>query len=662
MRRLHLRQWLLLLIRMLIVAFLVLAFARPTLRARRGGSGGGGNVEAVVLLDNSMSLNEELVNGTLVSELREKFFQLGGVFHQGDRVSVYQSTYPLVPLAEKKAFSPEMWSRLRQKIQPNYLKSDLPASLARAARLLKNSPFLQKELYILTDGQHWEGLTKEIGEVLKRNKPTDIKYFVLSIPHRSAENISVDDVRIENQLLQINQPLRLKVLLRNHLPDGKMTTLLSVMLNRKKVAQKNIVLEAGESRAVSVRATLTENGFVRGRVELESDILMEDNVRYFNFYLPRKIRVYHLGALGAGRGFLPSILKPALENGIFSYRYFSPADWATADPAKADVLVLEGWTDIPRAFSERCKLFLQQGGGIIVLPPEKLAPENYYKFLKIMNIGTIEKLKGQIGQRAEFLTVAKARFNNPVFDGFFEKSPKQLPDFEVYAHYPVKPAKNARNLLELSDRTPFLLQSEVSRGLVYLFASPLNPEWTELPHNGFVIPLLYRLIYYAGSHKIKDRITVRCGENFHQAFSGLAAPYLFSLRKNNNQEEKLAASFAGGEVSLSYRKTEIPGNYEVLQNGREISQFSVNPWPQESQYNFYKEREWGNLLPGVTVLHWNKDLPAQVLLSRRGKPLWNYILAGALVLLLIEMALARTGMKKGLSRESGAETVMAHKG
>ncbi len=170
------------------------------------------------------------------------------------------------------------------------------------------------------------------------------------------------------------------------------------------------------------------------------------------------------------------------------------------------------------------------------------------------------------------------------------------------------------------------------------------------------------MIYYAGSHKIKDRINLRCGEYYHQIFSGLAAPYLFSLRKTKSEEEKLAASFAGGDISLSYKKTELPGNYTVFQNGRAISLFSVNPWPQESQYNFYQKQAWKDILPGSILLRDDKNLAAEVFLNRQGKPLWNYMLALALFLLLIEMLLSRTASKNEFSQSIGTETIMAQKG
>src|SRR5215510_11659223 len=55
-RQLKLRQWLLLLLRMLIVALLVLAFARPTLRREHSALAQRARATAVFVLDNSLSM------------------------------------------------------------------------------------------------------------------------------------------------------------------------------------------------------------------------------------------------------------------------------------------------------------------------------------------------------------------------------------------------------------------------------------------------------------------------------------------------------------------------------------------------------------------------------------------------------------------------------
>ena len=58
MRRVRLRQWLVLLLRTLIIALIIGAFARPAYQAGSGWGGGSAPVSAVLLLDRSFSFTE----------------------------------------------------------------------------------------------------------------------------------------------------------------------------------------------------------------------------------------------------------------------------------------------------------------------------------------------------------------------------------------------------------------------------------------------------------------------------------------------------------------------------------------------------------------------------------------------------------------------------
>ena len=126
MRNLRIRQLLLLLLRIAIILLIVLSFARPTLKS---GSGGllteRSPIEAVVILDNSLSLNEARLTGSLLEKMRQAFSSLETAFQTGDRITVLQATIPQRVLISQENYQTNLWERVLQKTQPNYLKSDL---------------------------------------------------------------------------------------------------------------------------------------------------------------------------------------------------------------------------------------------------------------------------------------------------------------------------------------------------------------------------------------------------------------------------------------------------------------------------------------------------------------------------------------------------------
>ncbi|MCB0316025.1 MAG: hypothetical protein KDH84_22695, partial [Calditrichaeota bacterium] len=222
---------------------------------------------------------------------------------------------------------------------------------------------------------------------------------------------------------------------------------------------------------------------------------------------------------------------------------------------------------------------------------------------------------------------------------------------EVYASYRINPAENTDLLIQFSDRSPLLSQSVIEQGTAFLMSAPLSPAWSQLPVKGFVVPLVYRMIYYAGTRKVLDRQQIPNGEVFQQQFANLEAPYQFQVVGENDVEIKLTPRFRGSNVFLEFRETKLPGNYRLMHNERTLSILSVNPWKEESELRFYDSAALDELLPGARHLGDTANISEAVQQSRFGKELWKYFLMAAFILLFVEMLLARTGARKEYETE-----------
>jgi hypothetical protein len=660
MRNLRIRQLLLLLLRTLIILLIVAAFARPTLN-----SGGGGGIlserspiEAVIILDNSLSLNEARLTGSLLDKMRQAFSGMEQVFQSGDRITVILATIPREVLIKQENYQANLWERVLQKTQSNYLKSDLDNAILLALEQLRQSVYSSREIYLISDFQKSAfSDAGQFAEILEQPQYGDIKLFLFPIRHENFENISIDSVEVVNRLIEENQALRIKAYLRNHHPEKYLNTLTSVILNENRVSQQKVNLPPGQTIEAEYQLTLTESGFVEGRIETESDALQEDNRRYFNFYVPRRIKTLHLFPDPAFSSFIPLIIKPAVDRGIFEYRGELLAAWTGLNFMEYDMIILEGINQMPETLALRLKPFLENGGGVLVIPGDKIITPLYENLFQQLLLGDILEQRGKPGETGQFLTLQDVEWKHPIFEGLFEKQDQQLNPIEVYAGYRVKPGKNTETLIQLSDRSPFLLESVFNNGVVFFLSAPLQLAWSQLPLKGFVVPLVYRMIYFAGTQKIVDRQRVKCGNVFQQQFSNLEAPYEFQIMGSREMEIKLTPRFRGSNVFLEFRETELPGNYRLLYNDNILSIISVNPWKEESQLLFYGEDDIRDLLPGANYLNSLENMANEVQNRRFGEELWKHFLIAAFILLILEMILARTGAKKEFSAEEGEEAV-----
>ncbi len=644
MRHLRIRQLLLLLVRSLIIVCLVLAFSRPTFNAGAGLWQDRSPIEAVVVVDNTLSMNEVQLTGTLLEQLRATFAALEGVFGPGDRITVVQSSLPTRLLADRLPYQAGLWEQINKKIEPNALRSDLSAALELALTRCENSPLLNREIYLISDFQSATLPPGRLNPLAERAARHQIRTYALPISHRNLDNLSVDSVAVLNRLIERNQPLQVRAWIKNHHPQKHLSSLVSLLLNGKRVAQKNVTVPPEQQAMVTFRVTLTEEGFVAGALELESDALMEDNHRFFNFYLPHRIKVLHLSDREQGGSFVPFIIRPALAQHIFDYRSKSLKDWTGVDFSAFDVLIVEGFHRLPGALISRLEHFRDLGGSVVLIPGPELDPESTGRLLRALGLGKLAGRWGRPGQKTQFLTLQSARWNHPLFEGLFEAAEPSLNPIEVYAGYRVKPSPKATALIELSDGTPFLLSSRGERGHAYWLASPLELDWNQLPVKGFVVPLFYRLIYYGGSQRVRGGQHLLTGQSRTLAFENLKPPFDFTAQDPLGQALRLTPRFRSARVLLKLPPLVTPGNYRLVKAGETIGLVSVNPWPQESDVRCLSDaalREW---LPGLVILNGSDtELGEQVARTRLGQELWAYLLAAALVLLLVEMALARTG-------------------
>ena len=659
MRNLRIRQLLLLLLRIAIILLIVLSFARPTLK-----SGSGGLLterspsEAVVILDNSLSLNEARLTGSLLEKMRQAFSSLETAFQTGDRITVLQATIPQRVLISQENYQTNLWERVLQKTQPNYLKSDLDNAILYALNMLEKSVYATQEVYVISDFQ--TSAIKNNGSafaaMLERPEFQRVKLFSVPIIHENFENISVDSVEVVNRLIEINQPIRIKAFFRNHHPDKHLNTLTSVVLNENRVSQQKVSIPPGQIREVEYRLTLTDNGFIQGRIETEGDALQEDNRRYFNFYVPEKIRTLHIMPDDQFKSFIPLIVQPAQSQGIFEFESEVLANWTSRNFTEYDMVILEGLNQLPETLTRRLKHFMDFGGGALIIPGDQIVPPQYQNLFQNFSMGDLVERRGEPGNTDQFLTLKDVQWDHPIFEGLFEEK-QQLNPIETYAGYRIKTAQNADNLIQLSDRSPLLIQAALSKGTSFFLTAPLLPAWSQLPTKGFVVPLVYRIIYYAGTRKILDRQEVLNGNLFQQEFTNLEAPFDFQVASSRSAEVKLNPRFRGSTVFLEFRDTELPGNYQLRHNGEPISIISVNPWKEESEMRFFSTSDIEAALPRAHVFKGTENIAEQVQKSRFGKELWKYFLIIAFILLLVEMALARTGSKKEFAESVKAESL-----
>ncbi len=143
-RRLKIRQLLLLILRMLIILIVVLAFAEPTTTG--GNIGSHASVSAVIIFDNSASMNRYVKDGNLFDLTKDKTTELMDSFSEGDEIAIVASGISSVESGNIKFSSPAVAYETIRLISPGYGPTKVESGLRSALQLLDQAINLNKEI------------------------------------------------------------------------------------------------------------------------------------------------------------------------------------------------------------------------------------------------------------------------------------------------------------------------------------------------------------------------------------------------------------------------------------------------------------------------------------------------------------------------------------
>ncbi len=157
-RKIKIKQLLLLALRVMIILFLVMAFARPTLKGISiGGTTSAAKTTAVFILDNTFSMSVVDNNGSYLNQAKGTIKVLLNQLQEGDEAALVLLSNP--PSGQINNNEQQTTSNLADfkkqvdAVEISYYSGNLNDAVIRAAKILSKSQNFNKEIYILSDFQ-----------------------------------------------------------------------------------------------------------------------------------------------------------------------------------------------------------------------------------------------------------------------------------------------------------------------------------------------------------------------------------------------------------------------------------------------------------------------------------------------------------------------------
>ncbi len=659
-RRLRLKQWLLLLLRTLAVMAIALAMARPALRGTAGLRSGAAT-SVVLLVDQSGSMGAPAplgAGGTLVAEARRVVEDLMSTLGPADELWLVPYDHAPHPVTPRPSGDLARLRAAAQGLAASATATDHAQALALAARALAESHALNRELFWISDfqatgfasGAHLSSPAAATGGMpapasgaapgrfaAPAGPWSQARVYLVPLAPRSRANAALTDAALAPSQGEV-------ALAVSGASFGAAAGDLAVdahdAVGGAELGRGFLNLpERGEASTLVPLARLPEQG---GVAAIPDDALLLDNRRFF---AAGRAGTLHLLLREDGP---PSALRLALEagggasGGSASGAPASGIAVETVDAASlpariqdADVVVLHDLERLAPTELQAVLDFYRGGGGLLVVPGARAdAPSWNASLLAELGAGELGSLETAAAGSAWRLTREVA--GHPVLAGFPARPGEPLSAARFGRVRGFRPAPGARVLLEFDHTHPALVESPHA----LLFTAPLDPSASDFPVSGAFLPLLHQAV------KVLGRGTAAGSLAPGERYSAPATTGQWHIEDTEGREVPSALTTEGGGTRLLSAPLERPGLYRVLLGATLRSTFAVNPDPRESDLAPLPEAALLGAFPSgrAQVVRPGADLARRVREARYGRELWAWFVVIALILLAAESVIGRWGM------------------
>jgi hypothetical protein len=587
-----LKKWLLLCTRLLLLTFLILAFAQPFFTAKESKKA---TNEMYIILDNSFSMQAKGKKGELLKRAVQDLLEHTPETQNFSLITDTDNYWN----TDIKAIQKEL-----QNLKYSATSFQLENLLAKVNA--RKSAF-NKDIIVITDAV---GLEEK---QLKNFHKDDNVYFITPKAEQK-NNVSIDSVYI-NQTM--NNFYEIGVKLSANGDDFNAVPI--ALYNNNKLTAKTLVNFEQQNKTINF--TIPKADF-HGYVSIVDKGLSYDNIYYFSISKPEKVNVISVGA-NEKSNFLSRIYTPEEFN--FNNFELTSLDYNLIE--KQDAIVLNEIKDIPQSLQTTLKSFVSKGGNLIVIPSLESNVANVNSF--ISTYGTIQ-LKALVNKDKK---VTKINFNHPLFNTVFEK---KIDNFQ----YPINKnsfilTSNLPSILTYDDQSSFLTSIQNGISSVYVFAAPINKENSNFQNSPLIVPTFYNM---AQSSQRSGVNAIIIGENQPYIVDALVTKDEIVTVKNTTEKFIPVQQILNTKVKMTFNENPVEaGNFGIFNSDQLVQNISFNYNRTESNLTLINE----SFLSDYTIINDIETVFNTIQTDRTDTQIWKWFVIFTLLFIALELLIQK---------------------
>lgn len=625
-KKLRLKEIILLLIRIFLIVFLVLSFANPVIKSRFTLTDIK-NKTVLLFFDDSFSLNNMPANSNYFEKSKSLAADIAGFYNPTDNLLIFRGTGGLIALTDVKespfSHKPFFINEILETVNLNLAVNN---SILNEVILISDFSAINFKEFNGTGGFSAD----------KEN----VYFYLLDVSDREPSNVSVQNAALISEFPDQNADLVFRVRMKNHNDFPVSYASFEMRNNGVNVYSANLDFTENEIKELEVRF----KPFSYGEQKIESAVIIpnpaedeiSDDNRFYNVVnIPENIRImlvsdnlenvnYISKSLdvfneGSGTGRMSYIIRNSVTEEINGYDvlYLVKKDFT-----ESDVNLLEK--------------FSSAGKGIFIFPPADAELQNFNSLLKRISSLGIESKEFSDGN----VKISEIKTEHPLFKGVFRtvgneyltQSPES-PDMKSY--FRILAGENTYPVISLNNGVPLI--SEYSKGNSKIILSALPPDFqmSDIPAKNFFLPMLIRGVYLLSDNNSVVR-NGRISSDFvreiiKKNIDTVFAPDGTGIAVSGNNLSKLIRSQFNGT-----------GFYQISDSASGKITFAVNNDSAESFFGKYNENSSvdyfkSNGFPNVQYFTNTSDLKSAVENNRKGIELTPFFLILAVLFIILEI-------------------------
>lgn len=629
-----LKQLLILLCRILAITAVVLAFARPVFINKTQSNMTKGKSAVSVFVDNSFSMESKSSDISLLDEAKKHALEIVSSYGNDDVFQLLTCDFEgkhqqLVSKSDFEAMLDEV------DYSPNF--RSLNEIVSRQQDILNTAPNANHISFVISDFQK-STVNPDLKDI-----DSSLNLFLIQTKGNVIENISIDSCWFETPYLLPTTNTILKVKIGNY-SDKKLEKIpIKLFLNGQQKAISSIDAEPKGSTVTEIPFSFGQAGNIHGVVEINDYPVTFDDKMFFTCNVKSAINVLSINEKEDN-----IFIKKLYEQDssiMLNSQNINRLDYSAF--SDYSLIILNEVTNLSSGLMQELKRFVDDGGSLVVFPSADIDTKSYSLFSMEMGVSQYERID------TAKINIDKLHKDAPIFrDVFSNKSEsQQSKDLGIVTKRFVfrnSVSAGGNSLIDLADKSSFLIYHQKEAGSVYMFASPMNTAYTDFQQKAVFVPVMYNIALQSTfigniynqigddkpnlvknpSDKSQESIIIKSTDSDFYTIPQIA-PYGKYLKLFTNNSIKKA-----GNYSVQYFKEEIGNialNYNRIESNMEL--LSQSDLKQIIKISDSKK---------IKLLSSNSaSIQETVSNAHLGFPVWKYLVIAALLMLLAEVLIIR---------------------